>query len=230
MEAVILAGGLGTRLASQLNGIPKPMVSVAGRPFLEYVMEGLCRAGCDSLLLSVGHLSSVIQDHFKDSFHGMPIRYVIESKALGTGGAIREALAESTENNVFVLNGDTFLPIDYKAMLELHLQNGSDVTMAISEQPNVARYGEVVLATNRVAGFREKSGSGPGWINAGTYVLPKTTNWPRYLAEKFSFETDFLMVEADRIKISAFPSFGPFLDIGIPEDLDRAEALLTSYF
>ena len=109
MEAIVLAGGFGTRLASRLNGLPKPMASVAGRPFLEILLTQLRWSGCTRVLLSVGHQHSVIQDHFATAFGGMTIDYVIESVPLGTGGAIRLALAQAREDSVLVLNGDTFL-------------------------------------------------------------------------------------------------------------------------
>ena len=109
MEAIVLAGGFGTRLASRLHGVPKPMAPVAGRPFLEILLTQLQRAGCARVVLSVGHLHSVIQDHFGASFHGMRVDYAIESVPLGTGGAIRLALQQANEESVLVLNGDTFL-------------------------------------------------------------------------------------------------------------------------
>ena len=228
MEAIILAGGLGTRLASRLVGVPKPMAPVAGRPFLEYLLQNLQAGGCSRVILSVGHLSSVIQQHFGNEFHGIPIAYVIEAEPLGTGGAIRTALAEAQEPDVLVLNGDTFLPIDYAAMFAFHAAQSPDITMAVSQQPDVARYGEVLLDGDRVTGFREKGRSGPGWINAGTYILPASLQWPAHLPEKFSFETDFMMPEVAKLQIAAFPSAGRFLDIGIPEDLDRAQTMLAS--
>ena len=93
MEAIVLAGGFGTRLATRLQGVPKPMAPVAGRPFLEILLTQLQRAGCNRVVLSVGHLHRVIQDHFGASFLGMHVEYAIESFPLGTGGAIRLALA-----------------------------------------------------------------------------------------------------------------------------------------
>ena len=234
MEAIVLAGGLGTRLASRLNGIPKPMAPVAGRPFLEILLSRLAEAGCGRVILSVGHLSSVIQDYFGSEFRGMPLAYAVETSPLGTGGAIRIALEAAQETNVLVLNGDTFVSLDYEEMLEFHEGSGAQVTMAVSPQTDVARYGEVVLApdavmtADRVAGFREKGRSGPGWINAGVYVLGKDFPWPAGVGEKFSFETDVLMAETDRLRIAAFPAGGGFIDIGVPEDLDRAQTELAS--
>ncbi|MHB1938882.1 MAG: sugar phosphate nucleotidyltransferase, partial [Acidobacteriaceae bacterium] len=171
MEAILLAGGLGTRLASRLHGIPKPMALVAGRPFLEILLNRLKRAGCTRVLLSVGHLHAVIQNHFGVSFYGMWLDYVIESVPLGTGGAIRTALAKATEDTVLVLNGDTFLQMDYAAMLESHAAEATSLTIAITQQADIARYGGVVLAGKRIVGFQEKGQTGPGWINAGVYAL-----------------------------------------------------------
>ena len=156
----------------------------------------------------------------------MPLEYVVEAAPLGTGGAIRAALPFLHEERALVLNGDTYLPIDFRAMMEAAAGNGAEVTMAVVEQPDVARYGEVVLANGRVTGFREKGRSGRGWINGGVYCLPKSLAWPESLAEKFSFETDFMMAEIGRLKVAAFVTVGAFLDIGVPEDLDRAADVL----
>jgi D-glycero-alpha-D-manno-heptose 1-phosphate guanylyltransferase len=215
MEAIILAGGLGTRLASKLDGIPKAMAPVAGRPFLEILLNQLKLAGCTRVLLSVGHLHSVIQDHFGASFRGLHLDYVIEGVPLGTGGGIRKALHEASEESVLVLNGDTFLE--------------TGLTIAVAHQPDIARYGGVLIEANRIVGFKEKGDSGPGWINAGAYVLRKEMQWPGSLPEKFSFETDFLVPEIAPLAPAAFKVDGLFLDIGVPEDLDRAQTVLADF-
>lgn len=173
MEAIVLAGGFGRRLASRLDGVPKPMAPVAGRPFLEILLTQLRRTGCARVLLSVGHLHNVIQDYFGSAFNGMSIDYVIESVPLGTGGAIRLALAQAAEESVLVLNGDTFLSADYAAMLRFHAAEAATVTIAVVHQHDIARYGGVVIEGNRVVGFDEKGRSGPGWINGGAYVLSR---------------------------------------------------------
>jgi len=227
MEAIVLAGGLGTRLASRLQGVPKPMAPVAGRPFLEILLGRLRRSGCERVLLSVGHLHTVISDYFGTSFQGMAIEYVIEAAPMGTGGAIRMALAEAHEDAVLVLNGDTFLEMDYAAALAFHRASGADVTLSITPQEDIARYGEVVTENDRVVGFNEKGRSGWGWINGGVYVLPSALKWPEELEEKFSFETNFLVPEVDTFRFAAFRVEGFFLDIGVPEDLDRAQVLLA---
>ena len=229
MEAIVLAGGLGTRLASRLRGLPKPMAPVAGRPFLEILLSQLRRSGCSRVLLSVGHQHTVIQNHFGASFHGMPIDYVIESVPLGTGGAIRLALAQAREESVLVLNGDTFLDADYAAMLRFHATEGAAVTLAVVHRDDVSRYGSVNLEGQRVVGFEEKGRSGPGWISAGTYVLARNLAWPSALPEKFSIERDLFVPEVAQLRPAAYKVDGFFLDIGIPEDYDRAQTELAGF-
>jgi D-glycero-alpha-D-manno-heptose 1-phosphate guanylyltransferase len=227
MEAIVLAGGLGTRLASRLNGVPKPMAPVAGRPFLEFLLTQLDRAGCTRALLSVGHLHSVIESHFGNSFLGLRLDYIIEDVPLGTGGAIRKALPRASEKSVLVLNGDTFLKADYAAMMRFHAAEAAALTIAVTHQPDVARYGGVTVKDGRIVSFQEKGQHAPGLINAGAYVLDRNMQWPKALAEKFSFETDFLVPEISRLAPAAFEVNGFFLDIGVPEDLDRAQTQLA---
>jgi len=233
MEAIVLAGGLGTRLAARLSGMPKPMAPVAGRPFLEILLSQLQRAGCARAVLSVGHLHDVIQNHFGPEFRGMRVDYAIEDTPLGTGGALRAALREAEEKSVLVLNGDTFLDADYAAMLRFHEEENVALTIAITRRPDIARYGGVVVSGTgeglRVTGFQEKGRAGAGWINAGAYVIDRDFPWPPSLPEKFSFETDVLAPAIASLAPAAFPVGGFFLDIGIPEDLDRAQTELTAF-
>ncbi|MGA7342432.1 MAG: nucleotidyltransferase family protein [Terracidiphilus sp.] len=237
MEAIVLAGGLGTRLAARLSGVPKPLAPVAGRPFLEIRLTQLERAGCARVVLSVGHLHAAIQNHFGAVFRGMRVDYAIESAPLGTGGAIRAALNEVTEGSVLALNGDTFLDADYASMMRFHHVESAGLTMAITHRNDVARYGGVIVrngrgetrANSRIVGFEEKGRSGPGWINAGAYIIDRNMRWPVNLPEKFSFETDFLTPEIARLAPAAYEVNGFFLDIGVPEDLDRAQTELCAF-
>jgi D-glycero-alpha-D-manno-heptose 1-phosphate guanylyltransferase len=151
MEAIVLAGGLGTRLAAKLSGIPKPMAPVAGRPFLEILLTQLKRNGCTRVVLSVGHLYRVIQDYFGKSFHGMHIDYSIESVPLGTGGAIRRSLAQAEEDAVLVLNGDTFLEADYKAMVQFHVAEAAVLTIAIAMVECSSRESALWVSRRRAA-------------------------------------------------------------------------------
>jgi D-glycero-alpha-D-manno-heptose 1-phosphate guanylyltransferase len=245
MEAILLAGGLGTRLAGRLQGVPKPMAPVAGRPFLEILLSQLHRAGCARVVLSVGHLHEVIEEHFGSGFRGMRIDYAIENAPLGTGGAIRAALEQAREDSVLVLNGDTFLDADYADLLRQHGEQRAPLTIAVTHCANLSRYGGVLLegiavgknvAGNigqanalRVVGFEEKGRTGPGWINAGAYAIDKDLRWPANLPQKFSFETDVLADKISTLAPAAFPVNGFFLDIGVPEDLDRAQTELIRF-
>jgi D-glycero-alpha-D-manno-heptose 1-phosphate guanylyltransferase len=229
MEAIVLAAGLGTRLASRLHGLPKPMAPIAGRPFLEILLTQLRRSGCNRVLLSVGHQHTVIQDHFGAAFDGMAVDYVVEGIPLGTGGAIRLALAEAREESVLVLNGDTFLDADYAAMLGFHADQGAAVTLAVVHCGDVSRYGGVTLDGRRIVGFQEKGRSGPGYISAGTYVVARNLAWPPAFPEKFSIERDFFVPEVARLRPAAYEADGFFLDIGIPEDYDRAQTELKQF-
>ncbi|MGA3334093.1 MAG: nucleotidyltransferase family protein [Terracidiphilus sp.] len=229
MEAIVLAGGMGTRLASRLEGVPKSMAPVAGRPFLEILLAQLRGAGCARALLSVGHLHTVIQDHFGASFRGLRVDYVVENTPLGTGGAIRLALAEAQEDSVLALNGDTFLDADYADMMRFHSEQRAATTIAVVHQHDVARYGGVAVENNRIVAFEEKGRSGPGWISAGAYVLNRNLEWPRSLRERFSIEKDFFAPEIGRLAPATYTVDGYFLDIGVPEDLDRAQTELARF-
>lgn len=229
MEAIVLAGGLGVRLAARVSGLPKAMAPVAGRPFLEILLRQLERAGCKRVVLSVGYLHSVIEDHFGAVFGGMELDFAVEESPLGTGGAIRKALTMAREEAVLVLNGDTFLAADYAQMLRFHAAEGVAMTMAVTEQPDIARYGGVVMSGGRVVGFEEKGRSGPGWINAGAYVLNRNLEWPGDLPERFSFENEFLGPRIAEIGPAAYEVRGYFLDIGVPEDFDRAQRELAGF-
>ena len=227
MEAILLAGGFGTRLAARLDGVPKPMAPIAGHPFLEILLRQLSRCGTTHAVLSVGYLHEVIQQHFGAAFEGIRLDYAIEEAPLGTGGAIRFALQHASEDAVLVLNGDTFLQADYAAMMRFHREQKVSMTMAVTRQEDIVRYGGVLIAAGRVAGFQEKGHSGPGWINAGAYAINPRMEWPPQCSGKFSFESDFLAPFVDELKPVAYPVEGFFLDIGVPEDFDRAQSALA---
>lgn len=228
MEAIILAGGLGTRLSSRLNGIPKAMAPIAGRPFLQILFDRLIVAGCTRMTLSVGYLRDVIRETFHGSYRGIPLNYVIEEEPLGTGGAIRYSLQHAIESSVLVLNGDTYLDIDFAALLARHVEWRRPITLAVTEVANVARYGGVIVEEDSVTGFVEKGRSGSGWISAGVYALNKKFPWPERLATQFSFEVDVLARSLSELRPAAFKCKGKFLDIGTPEDFDRAQIELAT--
>lgn len=222
MEALILAGGQGTRLRHVLPDVPKPMAPVAGLPFLELVLTRLSRWGFRRVVLSLGYKADAIRSHFGGNFADMEVVHVVEERPLGTGGGIRYALRECAADHVFVFNGDTFLELDI-GQLEAQWQASRTLTIVAREVPDAARYGRLQVRDGRITGFLEKDVSGPGLINAGCYVLPTDILDRFAIGEAFSFESDFLVPEVARQRFDCFVSTGYFIDIGIPEDYARAQ-------
>ena len=223
MEVVVLAGGLGTRLSSRLGDCPKAMAPIAGRPFLEFLLDRLIDSGCKRVLLSVGHRHQVIEQAFGGHYRGIPVDYVIETTPLGTGGAIRLALQHAKEYSVLITNGDTYIDADLSALFAAHRAWHRPLTMAVTHVEDMGRYGGVVVENGSVTGFIEKGRMGPGWINAGAYVLDRDFVWPKDLPPHFSFEAGFLAPYIADLCPTAYSFTGYFLDIGIPEDLDLAQ-------
>lgn len=228
MEAVILAGGLGTRLGSRLVDRPKPMVPVAGRPFLRILLDRLVDAGCDRIIVSVGYLRHVIIESFGNSYREIPLIYSIEEAPLGTGGALRLALTQVSGSDALVVNGDTYLHADFSVIMEAHRASGRPMTMAVTRVKDRSRYGGLIVENGHVTGFAEKSCADSGWINAGVYVLNSTFPWPQDLPVQFSFENDVLTPCLTLLRPAAFLCDGYFLDIGYPEDLERAQTELSA--
>ena len=223
MQAIVLAGGLGTRLRSVVPDLPKPMAPVAGRPFLAWVLDRLVDAGFERAVLAVGYRFEAIHDHFGDNYRGMALHYSVEHTPLGTGGAIRLAADQVTALPVFILNGDTFLELDYAAMVAAHRQASARLSMAVCRVPDVGRYGALALQGDTVIGFLEKGGSGPGDINAGVYLLSADILQQIPVHTTFSFEQQLLVPRVAELRPLAFHTTGRFIDIGIPEDFERAQ-------
>lgn len=229
MQAIILLGGFGTRLQSVLVDVPKPMAPIQGRPFLSYLLDYLQIQGFDSVIFSVHHLYEKIQSYFGNHYQRMHIKYAIEEKPLGTGGAIAHSFRFlSADEPVFVLNGDTFLRLDYQKMYEQHLNYMPLLSIALRAVDAVSRYGKVLVENHRVTAFKEKGEEGSGLINAGVYLLQPNLFSSFELPDQFSFETDFLLPHLKALAPLAFPCYDYFIDIGIPEDLARAQAELSA--
>jgi len=226
MEAIVLAGGLGTRLRSVVSDLPKSMAPVGGRPFLALLLDALDAGGFERVILAVGYKSDAIREHFGERYRTLQLRYSTELEPLGTGGAIRLALEQATAPEVFVLNGDTYLELDYRAMRAAHLQTAASLTVAVQAVPDASRYGALDMDAGRIRGFLEKGRSGPGLINAGVYLLARTLLDRYALPCVFSFESDVLVPHVREIAPLAFEASGTFIDIGVPEDYARAQSLL----
>lgn len=227
LQAIVLAGGLGTRLRSVVPDLPKPMAPVAGRPFLAHVLDALVEAGFEAVVLAVGYRHEAIREHFGHRYRGMPLLYSIESSPLGTGGAIRLAGTQVDADPVFVLNGDTYLALDYRAMHAAHRSAGVRLSVAVCEVPDVGRYGSVEVEAGRLVGFREKGRSGPGLINAGTYLLAAELVAQIPEDRPHAFEQELLVPQVATLRPLAFLTRGRFIDIGVPEDYARAQALFA---
>ncbi len=220
MQAIILAGGFGTRLQSVVKNCPKPMAPVHGKPFLAYLIEYLKSQGITQIVLSVHYLREQIEDYFKDSYQGIDIHYAIEDQPLGTGGAIALALnqVDSTQP-VFVLNGDTFLRLDYRTMYAQHQKNKPIITMALRKIANCYRYGVVLTKGDEIVAFDEKGCDSAGLINAGVYLIdPLLFKKFPVEVQSFSFEKDFLFTKVKQLQAQSFVVDDYFIDIGVPED------------
>ncbi len=226
MEAIVLAGGFGTRLRQVVADVPKPMAPIAGRPFLEILLGSLAQKGFSRVVLSLGFMAEKISDYFGTRFAGMDIVYVVEETPLGTGGAIRLALDACTKDHVFVFNGDTYLDLEVRS-LEQRWQAKRHPIVVGRQVPDTSRYGRLVADGERVTCFSEKGIAGPGLINAGCYVLAKDALAKFPLNQPFSIETDYLVPEVARATVEVFETVGVFIDIGIPEDFARAQSLLV---
>ena len=166
MIAVLLVGGEGTRLRPLTEWLPKPMLPIANRPFLEHQIGHLRRHGIDRVVMACGYLSDSIREHFGDQ-----LSYRVEPEPLGTGGAIRFAAADVDETFV-VCNGDVLTDLDLSAQVRMHRRRGARATLAVHEVADAAAYGLVESDDDgRVTRFVEKGATGPGGINAGSYVM-----------------------------------------------------------
>ena len=218
MEAVILAGGLGTRLRSVVSEVPKCMAPVDGKPFLQYMLEWLSRYDVSHVVLSVGYLREVIFSFMDSRAWPFEISYAVEEEPLGTGGGIRLALTKCREDRVIVLNGDTFFDVDLDA-----LSFSAPVTLALKPMRDFDRYGAVDWNGELVTGFHEKAACAEGLINGGVYALVRSQLDFAFYPKRFSFEKDLLEPLADAHLVAGQVQDGYFIDIGIPEDYARAQ-------
>lgn len=226
MEAIVLAGGFGTRLRQVVADVPKPMAPVAGRPFLEILLGSLAQKGFSRVVLSLGFMAEKISAHFGPRFAGLDLAYVMEDTPLGTGGATRLAIEACNQDHVFVFNGDTYLDLEVD-LLEQQWQARQHPIVVGRQVPDTTRYGRLVVDGDRIIRFAEKGVAGPGLINAGCYVLSRDALARFSLNQPFSIETDYLLPEVARATVDVFVTKGMFIDIGIPEDYSRTQTLLA---
>jgi D-glycero-alpha-D-manno-heptose 1-phosphate guanylyltransferase len=230
VKAVLLVGGLGTRLRSVLSSKPKVLASVGEKSFLQLLVRQLRSQGIRRLVMCTGYLADQIENEFGDGQAlDVTIEYSKEEQPLGTAGAIRLAQHHLRDVSEFlVMNGDSFLEVDFRKLVEFHRDHRAMATMAVRRVTNTSRYGTVhVDADGRVTGFVEKTGSNvPGVVNGGVYIFNHAVL--RYLPElSGSLEKDVFPKLLER-GVYAQEQHGMFIDIGTPEDYVRAQQLCDS--
>lgn len=222
-EAIILAGGFGKRLRSVINDIPKPMANINNKPFLEYLITKLSKQGINKIIFSVGYKYEIIQNYFGNIYNNISFIYAIEEEPLGTGGAIRNALNFVNNNDVFIVNGDTFFNINYINLFNFHKSKSSKLSIALKNISYTERYGSVEInQDNKIISFLEKAPKSNVLINGGIYLVNKFFIHSLETPKTFSFEKDFIEKYFDNYDFYGLPFDNYFIDIGIPEDYIKA--------
>lgn len=227
-EAIILAGGFGTRLKPVINDLPKCLAPVAGKPFLYYPLAYFQKQGIEKFIFSLGYKSELIEDFIQSAFGPKQACFsyelVIEKEPLGTGGAIQLACKKTSQEIVMVINGDTFFKIELQSLDQFQRDASLDCALCLKPMSNFDRYGLVELnSDNTIKNFYEKKFYKSGLINGGVYALNTNKFVSEQLGEKFSFETDYLEKLHTKRKMLGFVQDGYFIDIGIPEDYEKAQ-------
>lgn len=225
--AIILAGGLGTRLKETVPALPKCLAPVAGRPFLSFVIDALRAQGIEQIIFSLGYKADIIKNYLASEYPFLDHIIVEEDEPLGTGGAIKLACSKTTNENVLIVNGDTLFKINVTQLEAFHHQHKAVCSLALKPMKNFDRYGVVELdKNNSIISFKEKKNYAQGLINGGVYLL----NVPQFLQHSFpkifSFEKDYLEQNAGKGKLFGCVQDNYFIDIGVPEDYEKAQSEL----
>lgn len=232
MQAIILAGGLGTRLKTVVADKPKVLSPVAGKPFLYYIIEYLQKQGITNYVFALGYLSEQVLDFLQQYYPSLSYQYSIEETPLGTGGGIKKAIQLATEENVLVVNADTFFDVDLNKMFSAHHKSNAQCTIALKLMKNFDRYGSVeVNDNNKILLFKEKTFVDKGYINGGYLIINKNfyLSTTQSLPDIFSYEKDFLEKNLHKMQVIGFKSEGYFIDIGIPQDYALAQMVFANF-
>ena len=226
VDAIILAGGLGTRLREAVPHLPKPLAPIHGVAFLDLLLDQIEQAGIvDKIILALGYQSEAIVQHYREKKRSIPIEYSIEETPLGTGGATQKALEKADSSLVFVFNGDSYLSCHLRTMLAHYCDS---FVMAYTHVTDASRYGKIEIdEKNRVIAFQEKQyATEPGFVNAGIYLFDRKI-YDRPLPKSFSLEKD-LLPSLLQEGIYGFYCDGLFIDIGTKESYGLAQQRLQS--
>lgn len=230
-EAVILAGGFGTRLSHVVSDVPKPMAPIYGRPFLCYLLDRLADAGIQRVVLATGYMHEVIETYFDTMYRGLEIIYSNEDQPLFTGGAIRQAAEKIQSEDFVVLNGDTLFDIDFQQLYDFHTSHDAHLSIALRRVEDTGRYGAVTCENDRIVAFHEKTESqGAGDINGGIYAINRAWLLNQDLPTKFSFEKELMQPLAGDPHFYGLSFNDYFIDIGVPEDYFRAQQEFKTLF
>lgn len=223
-EALILAGGLGTRLRSSVPDLPKCMAPVAGRPFLFYVIDYYRKQGIKKFIFCLGYKHETIEEYLRRSFTDLDYTVTLEHEPLGTGGAIYQGALKATAADIVVLNGDTFFEVELNQLSRFHKNKKADCSLCLKEMQNTDRYGVVETdKEGRIISFKEKNFYERSVINGGVYALNIPSFIKETFPEKFSFEKDYLGKYVKEKRMYGLKGDGYFIDIGIPEDYNKAQ-------
>ena len=227
--AVILAGGLGTRLRSVVFDVPKPMANVLGRPFLEYLMDYWIAQGVSKFIVSVGYKRELIIAHFANSYRGITVTYVEETHPLGTGGGMLLA-SQNLKTPFLLLNGDSFFKVELHKLIEFHKNKDSDWTLSLFRTNESDRYGGVEIDQNsQIHTFRSVKSDTNALANGGVYYInPKVISNSNFISgNSYSLEVDIVpkLIEKKR-KFFGMEIDAQFIDIGVPKDYLEAQSLL----
>ena len=224
INAIILAGGLGTRLRGVVPDRPKVLANVAGRPFLTRLLDQLADAGVEAVTLSTGYKAELVESEIGPERRGMPVSYAREMHPLGTGGALRLALEQTAGDPFLALNGDSYCAVDLAALREFHLAAKAAATLTLARVPDTSRFGRVETGEGgAVLRFEEKGGKQtPGWINAGVYCVSREVIESLRAGVAISLEREVFPALIGK-GLHAFPGGGRFIDIGTPESYAEAQ-------
>jgi D-glycero-alpha-D-manno-heptose 1-phosphate guanylyltransferase len=229
MEAILLAGGLGTRL-HEVTGdcYPKSLAKVNDRPFLHYVVKYLQSMGVTRFVFAVSHHAQMIVDDIADNFPTLDVDYSYEVEPLGTGGAIKQALEKTLSEQVIVVNSDSFMEFSLAEFCQFTSEKNAMLSMVCTQVDDVNRFGAADIAEDgRLNKFFEKGGSGSGYINSGIYLLNKCHPLLASLSGRFSFENEVLA--CSDYPVFAMKNKGLFFDIGTPDDYEGAQNLVANH-
>ncbi|MCI0684195.1 MAG: nucleotidyltransferase family protein [Gemmataceae bacterium] len=229
IPALILAGGLGTRLRDAVPQGQKVLAPVRQRPFLTRLLDQLSAAGVRRAILLTGHRAEDVRQAFGAQYGSLRLEYSRESSPLGTAGAVRQALNLVAKPTMLVLNGDSYCNVDLQAFFEFHRGRRADVSLAIVRVADAGRYGQVRFdAQDRITNFVEKTGTtAAGWISAGIYLIQRELLLGVPKGQAQSLEREWLPRWTASKTVAGFRCPGPFLDIGTPESYAAAQDMFT---